>query len=534
MAFSAAGIVKSFQVYYDNPTAKRDFRAQLRGNKALWLWSVYLALLFAVAYFVYDNIQRNGNVMSVAEVQSQLQSFYQTMMIWMAVIVCVITPALTAGTIPVERQRKSLDLLFSAPVSMKGLLVGKMISSYRYLWMLLVLSLPITSLCVVMGGASWSDVLSAYAMLSFAGIVMTAIGLLISSMTTSMAGAVLWTYLSVAGYLIVTGAFSASGASYGFMRDPTVLPWYSGINPFAAGYAGPSHCVIFDYNIPNWIPAGILAFLISKLCLLGAGSALSFHRAPETKRLRIYGLIYLFTIALGGSYALNVTSARFGGPSFTAGFIGIVTALMFFLMPHMYSYGNDSGQKYRGDGRFSFRNVFWSNPSGSLPYTILLWAVLSGGALLGQALSPLPTTSIGGIGRSGMGPSAPTSTQYVAAPYYMAIWSLAYLVMWWCIGRAISSRTNTLKAARTGFVGAMIVIIALPMPILSIINSAMSYQYYESGGVGGAWIAHIFYPLTSREGQLVSPIYAVCMLALGIGVLALERKKDVPPVVKPV
>jgi hypothetical protein len=527
VAFTRAGLLNSFRAYYDNATAKRDFRAQLRGNKALWLWSVYLALLFAVAYFVYDGIQRNGAVMSVSEVQDQLQQFYQTMMIWMAVIVCVITPALTAGTIPVERQRRSLDLLFSAPVSMKGLLVGKMISSYRYLWMLLVLSLPITSLCVVMGGASWSDVLSAYAILSFSGIVMTALGLLISS----MAAAILWTYLSVIGYLVVAGMFAGSGTAMSMMRDPTVMPWYVGMFPFTAGLVGPSHCVFLGQNIPNWIPAGIIAFLISKLCLLGAGSALSFHRAPETKKLRVYGLIYLFALSVGGCWALNNVSVGLGGAQFTAGFIGVVTVLLFFLMPYMYSYGTDMGQKYRNDGRFSFRNAFWSNPSGSLPYTILLWAALAGGALIGQAIAGT-TMSSGPMMGAFPARSATfgSSANYTMAPYCMALWSLSYFVMWWCIGRTISSRTSTLKAARTGFVGALVLIVALPAPLISLINSAMSYQYMGNG-VGGAWALHILYPLFSNEGKLFSPIYAACMLLLGFGVLVLEKRKDVPPVV---
>src|SRR5947209_4930518 len=160
---------------------------------------------------------------SITEVQENLREFYNILMVCLASILCLITPALTAGAITSERQRQSLDLLFSAPVSVKALLVGKLISSYRYTWMLLALSLPITAVCVVMGGATWSDVLAGYALLSFSALVLTAIGLVVSSMAPSVGAAILWTYLAVAGYLFVSAGVSASSSVRIMMGagDPT-------------------------------------------------------------------------------------------------------------------------------------------------------------------------------------------------------------------------------------------------------------------------------------------------------------------------
>src|ERR1044072_9677517 len=113
--------------------------------------------------------------MSMTDAQHPLKGFYNKIIYLLSTVMWLVAPALTATAIVSERQRKSLDLVFSAPVSPKYYLVGKMLSSYRYVWMLLVLSLPVTAACVVLGGAVWSEGLAAYGLLSLPGVIYTAI-----------------------------------------------------------------------------------------------------------------------------------------------------------------------------------------------------------------------------------------------------------------------------------------------------------------------------------------------------------------------
>jgi hypothetical protein len=145
-----------------NASSMRDFRVQLRGSRSVLLFGAYLLSLITIALLVYSSAIRNGTSVSIVEAQSSLQSFYATVIGLLGGMICLVTPALCATSILTERQRKSLDLVFSAPVSPKYYLVGKMLSSYRYIWMLLVLSLPVTAACVVLGGATWRDVLLGY------------------------------------------------------------------------------------------------------------------------------------------------------------------------------------------------------------------------------------------------------------------------------------------------------------------------------------------------------------------------------------
>src|SRR5436853_6142561 len=105
-------------VYLDNPTARRDYRAQLRGNRAIILWTIYLFLLIGIGMLNYLD-SAGGQTMSVVEAQSRLQQFYQIVMAILGAMVAVVAPALAATTIVVERERHSLDLILSAPVRPK-------------------------------------------------------------------------------------------------------------------------------------------------------------------------------------------------------------------------------------------------------------------------------------------------------------------------------------------------------------------------------------------------------------------------------
>src|SRR5688500_14766550 len=205
-----AWVQENARVYIGNATAKRDYRAQLRGTRAIWLWAAYLLILIFIAGVTYSGIVNDAVPQPVAELQFQLQTFYETMMRFLGLMVVLIAPALTATAIVSERQMKSLDLVFTSPMTLKHLLVGKMISSYRYVWMLLILALPVTAVSVVMGGATWMDVLAAYVLLSSCALIVTSIGLLMSAVCATLVSAVLWTYLLVGAYAGLTSFFAAS------------------------------------------------------------------------------------------------------------------------------------------------------------------------------------------------------------------------------------------------------------------------------------------------------------------------------------
>ena len=502
----ATFLKRSWSTYFGNATAVRDYRSQLRGNKAVWIWGGYLALLILLCAIAYSGFVREQE-QSIAQLQSQLNNFYRVVMMMLGAVIVLAAPAMTASTITIERQRKSLDLIFSAPVSPRYFLMGKLIAGFRYLLMLLVLALPVTSVCVVMGGATWGDVVGAFLLLMASGLVMMSIGLLISSLAPTTISAIAGTYMAILAYTGLTSLFSAllvasaiGGPMMG-MSGTNEATWTVALSPFTVSMAAPTFTRIGTTEVPNWVFALVFALVLSKLLLAGAGSALSPYGSSETKILRAQGWLFAFLLAFLsavplGSFAMTtLRSATAGSPSgpspdYIIGLlIGVATASIFFVLPHIVCFAKEADLKYRNDGVFSLRKVLVGTPAGAFPYLLILSLSGSAGAALGFRYS------------SGQWPSY----EFLS----LALWSIGYLTLWWGLGRYFSSFKLGLKGARSALIAIMILLIAVPVPIFAMY---MAGQMYGADATS-IWRLHLLYPLSTDGSQVAWGYGLACGIA---------------------
>lgn len=487
-------------VYVGNAATTRDFRSQLRGNKPVLMWTAYLGLLILVMGLAYaDIVQRNEG--SVASIQRQLSDFYMTVTALLGGLIALVTPSLTATTVVVERQRKSLDLVFSSPVSLKYYLVGKMLSSLRYTWMLLVLALPITAVCVVMGGATWTDVIGAYILLTGASLVFTAIGLLMSILAPTVVSAVLSTYFAIIVYCIVLsswgGLLSAAASFMG--RSSLEQSWIVGLSPFLPGQAAPTFTTIHGAHVPNWALALLYSVLMCKLIVLGAASAMSPYGSAEMKSLRIHILVYLalFGAALAASIRTSIpgSGSTWDAVPIIAAWVTVAAASA---MPTVGCYAHDADRRNRPDGWFNIRRVLIGTPSGGLPFALLLPLAFYGGA----AVALWFTT--GGLPDAKLGASL--------------IWSLAYMCLWWGMSRFLAGFDKSLRVARTWVVAMFIVVLILPLPVIAALNASWAAG---SPSDPTAWPLYILYPIAQGKADVTNLVlYAIGMTAVGFGLAA--------------
>jgi hypothetical protein len=445
------------EIYFGNATAVRDYRVQLRGNRSVMLFGIYLIVLIGVAVLIYASSTAMSGY-SIVDAQAHLQQFYLVTIGLLGLTVCVVAPALTATSIVMERQRQSIDLVFSAPVSPKYYLVGKMISSYRYTWMLLVLALPVTAASVVLGGASWTDVLCAYILLSVQGLILTSFALLMSTVAPKPVGAIIWSYTATLLYNFF--AFAASQGAAMSMRmghgAGSEAPCYIALSPWSVAQASRTYTTIAGHQIPNWLLMLVIALLVAKICLLGAGTLLNPSGGKEIVGLRIHGLLYAAVIAGIGGWSLwpgfaSIASIPFGSSTMTSsGMCGLFaawcTAPMFTFMPFIACHGFDRERRFRPNGMFSIRRILDGTPAGGLPFLLAMMVVLFGGVAVGAFVSS--STKLGG-------------EYWVYALYATSFW-----VLFWAFGRLMSSIFPTLKMSRTLVFAAFILVAVLPFPFL--------------------------------------------------------------------
>ena len=476
------------RTYIGNATSVRDYRVQLRGSRSALLFSLYLLVLIGVAMVVYS--QSQGTSQGISEVQRHLHDFYQVIMLLLGIVVSLVAPALAATAVVTERQRRSLDLIFSAPVTPKYYLVGKALAAFRYTWMLLVLALPITAACVVMGGATWSDVLISFILLSFQGLVLVSIGLLMSALASKAVSAVVWTYGAVAFYLLIASGLSAiASGSEQSLQGVAQYPFTIDLSPFYVLQGAPSISMWAGLAVPNWILACLACLGISKLFLLGAGCVLDPSNSQLVKRLRIHGLIYAGAIAAAMGGLLNPQGLQRDN---VAGQVLISISLpLVFVLPHLTCFALDGARRYKPNGLFAPRRMLDGTPAGALPYLL---------SLIGISSVALAASSMV-AGYNVLNGSYVSSTIYVAA-----LWTLI-----WALGRAastylISAHSTTLSAARVLNLVGILVLLVLPLPIIMALDSS-------SGNVQYYLILSILRPLFSTPAQM-SPTWAYALLSI--------------------
>ena len=435
--------------------------------------------------------------MSVSETQWRLQEFYEQILYFLGAAVLLVAPGLTATTVAAERQRRSLDLIFSAPVSPKYYLVGKMLSSYRYTWMLLILSLPITSVCVVMGGATWAEVLIAYLLLSMHALILTAMAIVVSASVPKPVSAILVSYALTVVYAIGTSMFAAASAFPGMSGPTKEMAFTAQFSPFFVARTADTFTVIAGRDIPNWLLTGVVTLLVTKLFLLGGGSVLSTTGARETIGLRVHSLLYI------GIFGFSV-GAFVPGTTYAGALLGTVVgwALMPLLLavPAIASFGRDRERKYWNDGLISIRQALTGARSGALPFILGLAAIGSVSFWVGLA-------------QNGAAPSLLAGLPYL-------FWILAFWVFAWAFIRWLSAGMRSAQAASFVFFALLIIVLTVPPIALSSLSPE---EWMSQGSIWSIWP---FTPITGgRERPLLACLWGVSFLAVsGAMILASERR----------
>ncbi|MBW3624729.1 MAG: ABC transporter permease [Armatimonadetes bacterium] len=176
----------------ENPVALKEMRGRMRDGKAFLLVAAYVLVLGITLYMVIASSwdTRGGAVSVDRSAQIGRDTFMAVSMLQLA-LVCLLAPALTSGTVTLEREQQTLDLLRMTRLTSVEILLGKLVSSLSYVLLLIAASVPVSSLCFLLGGVSPGEMATAYLLTFTVGLLSGALGLFWSvvSRKTSVAGA---------------------------------------------------------------------------------------------------------------------------------------------------------------------------------------------------------------------------------------------------------------------------------------------------------------------------------------------------------
>jgi ABC-type transport system involved in multi-copper enzyme maturation permease subunit len=135
------------------PVFNFELMATARRGRFYAVRGFYAAVLFVILWGVYSAWTGETG----GELPSKLVSWFAFstfcgIAIGQLILVLVLTPALVAGVIADEKQRKTLHYLLASRLTSPEIVLGKLLVRMLYVGVLLGVSLPVLSLLVLMGG----------------------------------------------------------------------------------------------------------------------------------------------------------------------------------------------------------------------------------------------------------------------------------------------------------------------------------------------------------------------------------------------
>ena len=159
----------------------KELRTRMRGRRAAVVVTVYLLLLSGLGglmlYIQLVQLRSGINPGVASDVGFQL---FATLSLFQLFLVIFIVPGLTGAAIAGERDRQTLDLLLSTQVSALWIVLGKILASLSYVFLLMVAALPLFSLVFLFGGVSPGQVALAFVISLVSALTLGTIGVFLS------------------------------------------------------------------------------------------------------------------------------------------------------------------------------------------------------------------------------------------------------------------------------------------------------------------------------------------------------------------
>ena len=174
-----------------NPVMVKELRGRMRGIRGFAIITVFLTLMSFFTMLLYLLRVPQGGVVVTGELGRLL--FIGVLFIELMLIIFIV-PALTAGAITSERERKTYDLLQTTLITKATFVVGKMQSALGYIVLLLLSAIPLQSIAFLFGGVSEAELILALLVLAVSAVTLGAFGMFFSSITERTLSATVRSY----------------------------------------------------------------------------------------------------------------------------------------------------------------------------------------------------------------------------------------------------------------------------------------------------------------------------------------------------
>jgi len=221
---------------------KKELRSYFYSPIAYVIIGIFLFIMgiifakFVSIYLQYNAAQRFGQAQGIT-LDKLATYLYQNM----AFILCFVTPFLTMRLFAEERRQQTYELLFTAPLKGGELVLGKFLSAYLLMILMVAISFVYVLFMIMWGNPEMAIIGSTYLGLSLALACYISLGALISALTSSQAIAAIWTFIVLLLLWLLQALGQGITASWGPIQWGPTLVYISPLGHFNSFSEGLIH-----------------------------------------------------------------------------------------------------------------------------------------------------------------------------------------------------------------------------------------------------------------------------------------------------
>ncbi len=200
----------------------KELRGRMRGRRAFAIITIHLLLLAGFAALVQElQVSTMMNGFSSTSTADIGRGLFIGLLVLLTIVVMILAPGSTAAAISLEREKQTLDMLVTTPVSSIALVLGKLLASVGWIVLLLLASLPVMALVFTFGGVAPDDIVRAYIVLAAAAFAYGSMGLFLSALLKRTQAATIINLVLALGIAGGTVALYGAGAAMTFSDAQT-------------------------------------------------------------------------------------------------------------------------------------------------------------------------------------------------------------------------------------------------------------------------------------------------------------------------
>jgi len=163
---------------------------------------VYASILLVTMWIAYTEAFY-GNPSNIRADAARAAAFFNSFAVVQLLAVLLIGPAMVAGTIAQERERRTIEYLLTADLSNSEIVLGKLAARLLYIIFALLVGLPILALVGLMGGVRPEDQLLVFILTTSTTLAVSSLSMAVSVWARRTRDAMARIYLILIALLIV-------------------------------------------------------------------------------------------------------------------------------------------------------------------------------------------------------------------------------------------------------------------------------------------------------------------------------------------